>query len=377
MNQTMELYLNYASHHPLAKGVADKIYEIMPELYNPSDNSDLSNLAKNILSETRAKLYSMLNTDNSKYDIIFTSSGSEANNMAINGADYDIIYTTKVEHSSIMERVYHGLTCQSRQFIEMDGATINYDRLNAQLEVDHESHLQDLACVQWVNNETGHINNIKKISDIVHNNGQYLHVDAVQAFGKMPIDLSKIDVDYMSISGHKIGAFSGVGALIVKKSAFMIPLIYGHQESGMRGGTENVIGIASLNYALDTVDYSQETMEKHETMNKAICDGLFKREIDYRVNNPGVAEIMSISFKGVNGEMLKNILEWKYHIYVSTGSACNTGMRSYVLEAYHVPAEYINGTIRVSFENLTEEEIEYFCDAVKEAIDSMKEINNA
>ena len=373
----MELYLNYASHHPLAKGVADKLYEIMPDLYNPSDNSDLSNLAKNIIEETRNKLYSMLNTDKSKYDIIFTSSGSESNNTVLSGVDYDVLYTTNVEHSSIMERVKNDTRFRENIFIKSDGSTIDYDWLEANLDDDNTSNLQDLVSVQWVNNETGHINSVKKISEIVHNNGHLFHVDAVQAFGKMPIDLSKVDVDFMSISGHKIGAFSGVGVLVVKKGVPIDPLIYGHQENGIRGGTENVVGIASLDYALDTVDCSQETMMKHEAMNKAICDGLFKRGLDYRINNPGIAEIMSVSFKGVNGEMLKNILEWKYHIYVSTGSACNTGMKSYVLEAYNVPHDYVNGTIRVSFENLTDEEINYFCDAVKEAVDNIKETTNA
>jgi len=373
----MELYLNYASHHPLAKGVADKLYEIMPDLYNPSDNSDLSNLAKNIIEETRNKLYSMLNADKSKYDIIFTSSGSESNNMVLSGVCCEWMYTTSVEHSSIIEwfngsGIYVGVPS-----IKMDGATIDYDWLDRNLEMERNNECVALVSVQWVNNETGHINNVKKISEIVHNNGHLFHVDAVQAFGKMPIDLSKLDVDFMSISGHKIGAFSGVGALIVKRGVYLDPLIYGHQENGMRGGTENVVGIASLDYALDTVDYSQETMMKHEAMNKAICDGLFKRSLDYRINNPGIAEIMSISFKGVNGEMLKNILEWKYHIYVSTGSACNTGMMSYVLEAYNVPRDYVNGTIRVSFENLTDEEIEYFCDAIAETVPLIKEVGNA
>ena len=373
----MELYLNYASHHPLAKGVADKLYEIMPDLYNPSDNSDLSNLAKNIIEETRNKLYSMLNADKSKYDIIFTSSGSESNNMVLSGVCCEWMYTTSVEHSSIIEwfngsGIYVGVPS-----IKMDGATIDYDWLDRNLEMERNNECVALVSVQWVNNETGHINNVKKISEIVHNNGHLFHVDAVQAFGKMPIDLSKLDVDFMSISGHKIGAFSGVGALIVKRGVYLDPLIYGHQENGMRGGTENVVGIASLDYALDTVDYSQETMMKHEAMNKAICDGLFKRSLDYRINNPGIAEIMSISFKGVNGEMLKNILEWKYHIYVSTGSACNTGMKSYVLEAYNVPRDYVNGTIRVSFENLTDEEIEYFCDAIAETVPLIKEVGNA
>lgn len=372
----MELYLNYASHHPLAKDVADKLYNKMPYLYNPSDNSDISESSKIILRQTRQKLYDMLNTDESKYNIIFTSSGSESNNTVLNGIDYDCLYTTNAEHSSIIERLKSDLRFRENIFIKSDGSTIDYNWLNVNLEDDNTSNLQDLVSVQWVNNETGHINNVKKISEIVHNNGHLFHVDAVQAFGKMPIDLSKLDVDFMSISGHKIGAFSGVGVLVAKKGVRIDPLIYGHQESGMRGGTENIIGIASLDYALDTVDYSQETMEKHEAMNKAICDGLFKRCLDYRINNPGIAEIMSISFQGINGEMLKDILEWKYHIYVSTGSACNTGMKSYVLEAYNVPREYINGTIRVSFENLTDEEIEYFCTAVKEAVDSIKETTN-
>lgn len=373
----MELYLNYASHHPLAKGVADKLYNKMPYLYNPSDNSDIAESARFILRQTRQKLYDMLNADKSKYDIIFTSSGSESNNMVLSGAVYDCLYTTSVEHSSIIEWFNNEPLYRDKYFVEMGGATIDYNRLESKLVNDSINNLHDLVSVQWVNNETGHINNVKKISEIVRNTGHIFHIDAVQAFGKLPIDLSKMDVDFMSISGHKIGAFSGIGVLVARKGVPLNPLIYGHQEFGLRGGTENIIGIASLDYALDTVDCSQETMEKHEAMNKAICDGLFKRGLDYRINNPGIAEIMSISFKGVNGEMLKNILEWKYHIYVSTGSACNTGMKSYVLEAYNVPRDYINGTIRVSFENLTDEEIEYFCDAVKEAIDSIKESMNA
>ena len=372
----MELYLNYASHHPLAKGVADKLYNKIPYLYNPSDSSDIAESSKLILRQTRQKLYDMLNTDASKYDIIFTSSGSESNNMVMKGAQYDCLYTTNVEHSSIIEYTKANKGFPEILFIKSDGSSIDYNWLEVNLEDDSISCLHSLVSVQWVNNETGHINNVKKISEIVHNNGHLFHIDAVQAFGKMPIDLSKLDVDFMSISGHKIGAFSGVGVLVARKGVPINPLIYGHQENGLRGGTENIIGIASLDYALDTVDCSQETMMKHEAMNKAICDGLFKRGLDYRINNPGIAEIMNISFKGVNGEMLKNILEWKYHIYVSTGSACNTGMRSYVLESYNVPRDYVNGTIRVSFENLTDEEINYFCDAVKEAVDSIKEAAN-
>ena len=332
---------------------------------NPSSVYSLGREVKEKVQEARRNISELINAK--EEEIIFTSCASEANVCAIMSAvrSYPLkkhIITTKVEHASIMETMKYLESVGYRvTYLSVD----NYGRIS--LEEIKKSICDDtcLITVMMANNEIGNIYPVKEIGEIARRHHILFHCDAVQAIGKVPIDVSLMNIDTLSLAGHKIHAPKGIGVLYVKNGIPFVPLIFGHQEKNRRGGTENVPYIIGLGKAVEIIlrdQYqSNKKMEKlrdymEDEIKKEIDDTMIYGDLDKRLPNTS-----SIAFRDVDANQLMLLLE-SFDIFVSTGSACNSELAeaSHVLVACGVNLEQYS-PIRISLSKYnTKEEIDVF-----------------
>lgn len=375
-------YFDNAATTQVKKEVMDKMFPYFIESYgNPSSLYTLGRKAKVGIEEARREVADLINCD--KDEIYFTSGGTESDNTALKGIMYlnknkgKHVITTKIEHHAILN------TCKT---LEENGYKVTYLNVGKdgiiQLEELVNAITEDtvLISIMFANNEIGSIQPIQKIGKIAKEKGIIFHTDAVQACGNVRIDVKKMNIDMLSLSGHKIGAPKGIGALYVNKNIEFKNLIDGgHQERDKRAGTENVPGMIGLGEACKI---AKNNMEKHVNQLKVLRN-IFVSEIqkqvpDIKINGsmeqrlPGNS---NISFKGVNGNALLMKLDEK-GICASAGSACSSGssMPSHVLTAIGLTSEYAEGTLRVTFgDENTKEDVEYLVDNL---IQIVKEIRN-
>lgn len=291
-------------------------------------------------------------------DVVFTSCGSESDNLAIFGAvKRGVFVTDKGEHSAVYK-------C----FLELKnrGHKIEFIDLNKDGSVNVEALLDftknnkvDFLSIVHVNNETGAINDIniiaKKIKEI--NKNIIIHVDGVQAYGKLPYRISQ-DIDLYSISAHKINGLKGIGALIKRKNVNLTPIIFGGgQENGLRSGTENVFGIKVFEYAgQEKYNNIKDYYIKTRKLKDIFLNGLNKDFFNIISGNNSSPYILSVSTKGIRGEVLMHALE-EQDLIVGNGSACSSKNRfSRVIEACGYTSEILDGIIRISFSVYTTEE---------------------
>lgn len=303
---------------------------------NPSSAHRMGSASKEMLEHARSQAAQTINAESNQ--IIFTSGGSESNAFALNG--WKSIYASSVEHHQII--MTPGINLLP---VDTEGLVIEQE-----LE---KIPAGSLVSIQMVNNETGVWQDIKRLCEIVHAHGSYFHCDAVQAFPHFRINVKDLDVDFLSISGHKFGCAAGIGLLYAKDKTLLSPLIHNTQEFDLRGGTENVPYIFAMSGLMKDIalqDY--EVLEQHYMDFEDYLTTYFTREgLDFRFNGTRITyAILSISFKGINALQLVEALD-EQGVMVSTGSACASHETepSHVLKAMHVPDEYINGTIRISF----------------------------
>jgi len=376
----MPYYFDNASTTPINKEVLEAMSPwLSSDWGNPSSKYLIGRNAHKAISAARKVVAESIGA--SPDEIFFTSSGSEANTWAIRGLH--CIYSGKIlsspiEHHSILNS------------INSDGIEAEYIDVGFDGEIDTNSLIakikQDtpLITVMMVNNEIGTIQPIADIAKICKTEGIFFHVDAVQAFGHIPICINEYVIsplsikDYsgitsLSISGHKIGAPKGIGALYIRKDAqqFYSPLIYGgQQESGMRGGTENVPYIVGFAKACELAKQKLECSWAVRKLSSYIWDFLNANISNIKMNGSLVTDpnhtpnILNISIKGVRGEELVAMLD-DQEIYVSTGSACNSNSKepSHVLKAIGCSDEEANSSIRISLSNdTTLKEVNEFCE---------------
>lgn len=338
---------------------------------NPSSLHTLGIEAEMIVSDARKEVARSIGaTDN---EIVFTGSGTEANNTAIMSALYkksggNKIITTAIEHPSVLETVKR---------LEDEG----FEVVRLPIGTDGKINLEDLkrevtsktvlVSIMLVNNEIGTIQPIKEAIEIVKEVAPraIFHTDAVQGFGKIPINVKNLGADLISFSGHKIHGPKGIGFLYIKKGTVIKPFITGGgQEKGMRSGTESVPMIAGLHGAvLDLGDIRKNHDNINEVKNYAI-DIFTKSEI-IKINSPkdSIPYILNISVEGYRSETLLHFLEMK-EIYVSSGSACAKGEASYVLSALGLSKSRSDSALRLSFSRDTKrEEIDSCLKALIEA----------
>ena len=338
---------------------------------NPSSLHLLGMNAENIVSSARECIAKSISAKPS--EIIFTSGGTEANNMAIMSAlsrknRGNRIITTAIEHPSVLETVKR---------LENEGFEVIYlkpDKNGIISLAELENSLNSktiLVSIMLVNNEIGSIQPISqavKLTKKISPNA-FFHCDAVQAFGKMPINVNSLGVDMLTASGHKVHAPKGIGFLYLNQKTHISPFITGGgQEKGMRSGTESVPLIAALQGAVEEFsDLSSQLTKIKEIYNYTLSR---LNEIDYVTVNStdsGLPFVLNISVKGYRSETLLHFLEMN-EIYVSSGSACSKGNTSYVLKEIGLDKKRIDSALRLSFsKHTTKEEIDFTIEQLKNA----------
>lgn len=361
------IYLDNAATTPMSEKAAKEFVEFAcSSFFNPSATYVQAVEIKNRLADVRENLKKLLGAK--KGEIIFTGGATEANNLAIRGSvregKWEYIFSAG-EHASVFE-LAHAL--------EKEGKSVSFIPLQKSGEIDYvalEKMLTPktrLVSVMFVNNVTGVINDVAKISKIVrkHSPSALLHVDGVQAFRKLEFSLDKLDVDLFSISAHKFHGPKGVGALYVRNKAALKNIVYGGgQEFGVRSGTENVAGIMAMNVAASEIDV-RDSFEKVAKLKGAFANELESVKGVRFVGENTSPYILLMIFAGVNGETLVRLIE--NEVVVGRGSACSSKKSgNHVLEAMGVKLDEIKGAIRVSFApSLTEEEVINAAGIIKE-----------
>ncbi len=363
------------------KEVLEAMKKYFEEEYgNPSSIYSFGSSVKEKVENSRKQIANLLHAD--KEEILFTSCASESNTTAImnavrNNLNKKHIITTTIEHASIIEAMKY------LESIEYEITYLSVDecgRLN--LEELKNSIREDtlLIAVMLANNELGNIYPVEEIGKIAHEHHILFHVDAVQAIGKMDIDVNKIQADTLTLAGHKIYTPKGVGALYIRKDIPYIPLIFGHQERNRRGGTENVPYIVGLGKAaeliLDENNDNQRLEQLRNKLEKELLTNIEDVHIYGDLENrlPGTS---CIAFKGVKGDELLLVLE-SFGIYVSTGSACNatSSEPSHVLVACHADLENYS-PIRISIGKFnTEEEVNELINKIILSVNMLRKKKN-
>ncbi|MBU3196149.1 cysteine desulfurase family protein [Clostridium algidicarnis] len=377
----MEIYLDNSATTKPYDEVTQILVSTMKEVYgNPSSSHKLGVMAEKKLNEARDTISHTINC--SKEEIIFTSGGSESNNLAIKGfvKPGNHIITCATEHSSVSNTIKE---------MERQGVKVTYLSLDTEGKIDLEELKNSinketvLVSLMHVNNETGIIQDLKSIGNIIKEKSHRakFHVDSVQGFGKLKINVKECNIDLLSASGHKIHAPRGVGFLYIKNQLRPKPLIEGGgQEKGFRSGTENVASIVAL--ALASKMMNDNIKENYIKVNsvKAYFIEKLKEFEGVRINSPLKDEfspyILNVSFKDIKGEVLLHALE-DDDIYVSTGSACSSknSKESRILKALLVPNDYLEGAIRFSFsEFTTKDEIDYTLQVLKKSLGFLRRV---
>ena len=367
---------------------ADEVRESMlpffGELYgNPSSMHAFGGGVSKHLSDARERVAEFLNC--SPEEIIFTSCATEADNTAIRGAaewfgkDMKVI-TTAVEHPAVLQPARR-LKAQGFNEVELPVnkvGQIDLDRLRAELNGTKNA----LVSVMWANNETGTIFPIKEVAEIAKEYGAVMHTDAVQIAGKERIDVQKVPVDTLAISGHKFHAPKGVGVLYVRKGTKIKPfMIGGHQENGRRAGTENVPYIVGLAKACEIATANLETEARTVgAMRDRLEAGILATCPNVRVNGDRAHRLpntLNVSFEYIEGEAIAYRLS-DLGICISTGSACASGSLdpSHVIRAMGVPFIAVHGSVRFSLSRYnTMDEVDYVLDKLPPVIKTLRELS--
>ncbi|WP_138158821.1 cysteine desulfurase family protein [Peptoniphilus catoniae] len=378
------IYLdNCATTKPRDEVVDIMIQSMREDFANPSSLHSFGQSVENKIEEARENVANLINADPS--EIYFTSGGTESNNTALNGFINknkrfgNEVITSSIEHSSIVEKL-NKYKNEDYKVIEIgvdSKGNINTDEIYS--KVNEKTILLSLI---HVNNELGTIAPIAEITKKVKsiNKNVLVHVDGVQSFGKIKIDIKDMNCDSYSLSGHKIYGPKGIGALYLKNGIQIEPLIKGGgQEKNMRSGTENVPGILGLGKAAKIMLENFEPEQTHILeIKKYLITKLNENISDFIINTPKHSSpyVLSVSIKGIRGEVLLHYLE-QDEIYISTASACtsNGTHKSRVLEAIKLKPDYEEGTIRIclSYE-INRNDIDIFIEKLKSYVNEIREI---
>lgn len=377
------IYLDNNATTNIAPEVLDEMLPYLREFYgNPSSMHIFGGRLHRKVEEARAKVANLIGA--LPEEIIFTSCGTESDNTAIMSAVESFphkrhIITTRVEHPAVLSFCKHLSRKGYRvTFLSVD----SLGRLNMDEFMNAITDDTAVVSIMYANNETGVIFPINEIGAVSGERGVLFHTDAVQTAGKIPIDVRKLPVDMLSLSGHKLHAPKGVGALYVRKGTRFYPyIIGGHQERGRRAGTENVASIVGLGRACELAGenlYEEVTYLKN--LRDRLEDGLLKTCPDARVNGDGehrLPNTTNMSFEYVEGEAILLRLD-EYGICASSGSACTSGSLepSHVLRAMGVPFTAIHGSIRFSLSRYnTEEEINRVLELLPGIIKELRQLS--
>lgn len=386
------IYFDHNATTPLHPEVQAEIQASFGIFGNPSSFHQFGREARKRVEIARAEVASFIGAD--PEEVFFVGSGSEANNTVLSILPCDkqhCVCNIKIAKKVVTTKIEHPCILESAKCLKLKGSDVHFLDVDAYGKVDIEQLGAVLAkgdvglvSIMMANNEIGTIQDIKRLARMAHDKGALFHTDAVQAVGKIPIDVKDLDVDFLTISAHKIYGPKGVGALYVKKNVRFCPLIVGgHQERGRRAGTENTLGIIGLAKAVEMRRIEMTDEEERLLRLKGLMRRLLEEAVpDIRFNGhptdclPGT---LNVSFAGVEGESILLYLDLE-GIAVSTGSACASGSLdpSHVLLATGLAAEDAHGSIRISLgRDNTQEDVEYAAEKIREVIVRLRKMSTA
>ena len=377
------IYFDNNATTAVAPEVVDAMLPFLKTLYgNPSSIHHFGGQVMAYVDKAREQLASLLNAAPS--EIIFTSCGTESDNAALRSAVFTQPKRTKI----VISQIEHPAILNTAKDLERSGVTVavipvdEHGRLDMDFAKEEIDENTALVSVMWANNEIGNIFPVRELAEMAHAKGALFHTDAVQAVGKVPINLATDGIDFLSLSGHKLHAPKGVGALYVRRGIRFHPFVIGgHQENGRRAGTENVASLVGLGAA---AELAKANMEKENTFVRSLRDtleqGVVAKIKDVRVNGDVANRLpntTNISFEYIEGESILMLLD-QFGICASSGSACTTGSLepSHVLRAMALPYTAAHGAIRFSFSRYnTMEEVQFTLEKLPPIIARLREIS--
>lgn len=377
------IYLDNNATTAVAPEVRDAILPYFSDLYgNPSSMHTFGGQVGEAMENARQSLASLLGANPD--EILFTSCGSESDSTAIWTAlqtqpEKRHIITTRIEHPAVLTVIQHW---------ERQGYRVTYLGVDSKGRLNIDEYEQALSAdtalvsVMFANNEVGNIYPIQRMAEMAHDKGILFHTDAVQAVGKTPIDLEHLPVDLLSLSGHKLHAPKGIGALYIRKGVRFRPFLRGgHQEHGRRAGTENIPYIVGMGVAAQlALDHMQEERVQVAMLRDKLEAGILERiplclvngDVENRLPNT-----TNIAFKNVEGEAILLMLD-RLGICASSGSACTSGSLepSHVLRAMGVPFTYAHGSVRLSLSRYTTaDDIDFVIEHFPQVIETLRAIS--
>ncbi|MDN5323181.1 MAG: cysteine desulfurase [Clostridia bacterium] len=378
------VYMDHSATTPVRPEVAQVVTKYFTETFgNASSVHAFGREARKGVETAREQIANLIKAK--PEEIFFTSGGTEADNMAIIGtalANKDKgkhIITTQIEHHAVLD------TCK---YLEKQGFEVTYLPVDAEAMLDMETLKKAirkdtiLITIMHVNNEVGTILPIKEIGAIAKENNILFHVDAVQSFGKLPINVNQMNIDMLSASGHKIYAPKGIGCLFLRKGTKLSPIMFGGaQERKRRPGTENVPGIVGFGLAAELAGKEMEEENKRLTkLRDKLIDGILEKIPESQLNGHRTQRLpgnVNVSLRYIEGESLLLMLDLK-GIAASSGSACTSGSLdpSHVLMAMGICHEIAHGSLRLTLGKInTEEDIDYVLEVLPEIVEKLREMS--
>lgn len=378
------IYLDHNATTPVNPEVVKAMLPYYEDVFgNPSSIHQFGQQARKAIEEAREKLADFIGANIE--EIVFTSGGTEANNLAIKGVAYanckkgKHIITSSIEHHAVLN------PCK---YLEKQGFKVTYLPVDKYGIISPDSVKKAitnetiLITIMHANNEVGTIEPISEIGKIAREEGIYFHTDAVQSIGKIPVNVDSLNVDLLSLSGHKIYGPKGIGALYIRKGTRIEPLIHGgHHERNRRGGTENLPAIVGLGKAIEIAKSSMKEEEIRLThLRNTLESGILKNIDNVYLNGHPTQRLpntLNMSFEYVEGESIILNLDLK-GIAASTGSACTSGSKepSHVLKAMGVEGALAQGSVRFSLgKDNTLEDIEYLLEVLPEIVNRLKKMS--
>jgi cysteine desulfurase len=369
---TRKVYVDYNATTPLRPEVKAAITEDLDVFGNASSLHSSGRLARSRVEEARSSVEKLLGAQ--AHTVLFTSGGSESNNAVFQtmrqlaSAPRSEFITSAIEHPCVLNSAKHLQSLGFKaSFLPVDG----YGKINMDALKDTLSDKTLLVSIMTANNEMGTIQNIKEIASLVKAAGAWMHTDAVQALGKIPVNVDDLGVDYLTVSAHKIYGPKGIGALYVRKGSPLFPFIHGgHQEDGLRAGTYNNIGILGFGKAAEIAADELDKYGKEITpLRNRLREGLAKAIPDIKINGHPedvLPNTLNISFPGAEGEAILLSMDLM-GIEASTGSACASGSLepSHVLMATGIGPELAHGSIRFSLGwGITVDDVDYIVETL-------------
>ena len=377
------IYFDNNATTAVAPEVVEAMLPFLTKLYgNPSSIHRFGGQVMAHVDKAREQLAGLLGATPS--EIIFTSCGTESDNAALRSA----VFTQPKRKKIVISQIEHPAILNTAKDLERSGVAVavipvdEHGRLDMDFAKEEIDENTALVSVMWANNEIGNIFPVRELAEMAHAKGALFHTDAVQAVGKVPINLAADGIDFLSLSGHKLHAPKGVGALYVRRGIRFHPFVIGgHQENGRRAGTENVASLVGLGAA---AELAKANMEKENMFVRSLRDTLEQGVVaavkDVRVNGDVANRLpntTNISFEYIEGESILMLLD-QFGICASSGSACTTGSLepSHVLRAMNLPYTAAHGAIRFSFSRYnTMEEVQFTLEKLPPIIARLREIS--